>query len=173
MATGRILIPGCGTGHDVRAIAAACPEAEVIGIDISPTALEQAEAQSNPANAYYQLCDLFDLPADLKGSCDWLVEHTCYCAIDPAMRPAYAGAITQLLRPSIGQLLGIFFIDPYDDEHQSGGGPPHGTELAELESRFVAGLGFTEAQAYTPDVSYPGREGRERLIWYQQQPSES
>jgi methyl halide transferase len=39
---GNILVPGCGSGHDARAIAAASQTAQVVGIDIAPSALDQA-----------------------------------------------------------------------------------------------------------------------------------
>ena len=38
---GRILVPGCGLGHDVRAAAAA--ENAVIGFDLAPEAIQRAE----------------------------------------------------------------------------------------------------------------------------------
>ena len=40
--SGRVLVPGCGTGHDVRALAG--QGLEVTGLDIAPLALEKARA---------------------------------------------------------------------------------------------------------------------------------
>ena len=37
---GRVLVPGCGFGHDVRALAGTADE--VIGIDIAPSAIDGA-----------------------------------------------------------------------------------------------------------------------------------
>ncbi|GFS38681.1 S-adenosyl-L-methionine-dependent methyltransferases superfamily protein [Actinidia rufa] len=37
---GRALVPGCGSGHDVAAIA--CPERYVVGVDISDKAIKRA-----------------------------------------------------------------------------------------------------------------------------------
>ena len=39
---GDVLVPGCGSGHDVRAIAAASPIAQVVGLDVAPSALDRA-----------------------------------------------------------------------------------------------------------------------------------
>ena len=38
---GSVLVPGCGTGHDVRAIASAEPKSFPLGIDISKTAIQE------------------------------------------------------------------------------------------------------------------------------------
>ena len=40
--TGSVLVPGCGTGHDVRLLAA--QGTEVVGIDIAPSAIRKAKA---------------------------------------------------------------------------------------------------------------------------------
>jgi len=41
--TGDVLVPGCGLGHDVRAIARASRDARVVGLDVAPSALVQAK----------------------------------------------------------------------------------------------------------------------------------
>jgi methyl halide transferase len=44
---GDVLVPGCGLGHDVRAIAKASPDARVVGLDLAPEALVQAKSTCN------------------------------------------------------------------------------------------------------------------------------
>src|SRR6185436_510590 len=39
---GRVLVPGCGLGHDVRALAATADE--VVGLDLAPSAVRVAKA---------------------------------------------------------------------------------------------------------------------------------
>ena len=41
--TGDVLVPGCGLGHDVRAIANASADARVVGLDLATEALVQAK----------------------------------------------------------------------------------------------------------------------------------
>jgi SAM-dependent methyltransferase len=41
--SGAVLVPGCGLGHDVRAIARASWDARVVGLDVAPSALVQAK----------------------------------------------------------------------------------------------------------------------------------
>src|SRR5690349_9600580 len=60
---GEIVVPGCGSGHDVRALSTA--DNHVLGIDIAPRAIEKAKAHPRIANEEYRLADLFDLPPEL------------------------------------------------------------------------------------------------------------
>ncbi len=161
--TGTVLVPGCGSGHDVRAIAAAEPEARLVGLDLSPTAIARCRAQAATGGERYVEADLFALPSELQGTCDWVWEHTCFCAIDPARRDDYVAAVAAALKPG-GQLLGIFYLDPYRGDHQPGGGPPHGCTLEELRQRFEATGQFVIESADPPSACYPEREGRELLV---------
>lgn len=160
--TGRILAPGCGLGHDVRAVAAASPDAEIIGLDVAPSALEMAEKFPKVGNESYFLGDLFQLPPDMVGSFDWIWEHTCFCAIDPSMRDDYVTAVSGALKED-GHLFGVFFLDPYDEDHrEEDNRPPFGTSVEELKERFESTFEIT--QSWEPDVAYPGREGLEWMM---------
>jgi methyl halide transferase len=159
--TGDVLVPGCGLGHDVRAIAKASPEARVIGFDVAPLALTQAK-KYNPAGSESYICgNLFRLPAEFVGAFDWVFEHTCFCAILPEQRLDYVRAVATALRES-GQILGIFFLNPWDPgEAPAEGGPPFGVSTEELDDLFLPQFQLLAEQR--PKTSYPGREGREIL----------
>ena len=161
--TGQVLVPGCGTGHDVRAIATAEPNTLPIGLDVAPTAIATCRQQPTVGGERYVEGDLFDLPAELQATCDWVWEHTCFCAIDPARRDDYVTAVANALKPG-GQLLGIFYLDPYRNDHQPGSGPPHGCTLQELRQRFTAGGLFAVEFAHPPADCYQERAGRELLV---------
>lgn len=151
---GRVLVPGCGAGHDVRAIA---PQAEeVIGIDIAPSAIEVARRFPRVGREHYEHADLFSLPAEMRGSFDWVWEHTCFCAIDPTMRKAYVEAVAGALRPG-GKLLAVFYLDPGNASPDEG--PPFEVSVAELDRLFLPR--FTLIREWLPLHAYPGREGRE------------
>ncbi len=160
--TGEILVPGCGLGHDVRAIAEAHPTARVIGMDIAPVAVELARKVPGSGNESYLLADLFALPAELRGRFDWIFEHTCFCAIDPARRSDYVAAVADALRPG-GRLLAIFYLDPWDrgETRPPDGGPPFGVTVEALDTFFAPHFRLLEEQR--PTRAYPGREGRELL----------
>jgi methyl halide transferase len=156
---GRVLVPGCGLGHDVRAIAAASPTSEVVGLDISPSALDQARRFSLVGKETYQLADLFDLPVELTNGFEWVFEHTCFSAIEPRQCQDYVRGITRALQPE-GALLAIFFLNPWDaGEAPEGGGPPFAVTREELDKLF--GTQFELIEELNPGTAYPGREGRE------------
>ncbi len=160
---GRVLVPGSGLGHDVRAIAALPQVEEVVGLDLSPTAVAQASALPGTGTESHRLGDFLDLAPEHRGVYDWLWEHTCFCAIEPDRREAYVAAAHAAIKPG-GYLLAVFYLDPYDDEHRPGEGPPHGTSLEELEDRFAGSGAFVIEESYVPRRAYPGREGLERVL---------
>ncbi len=149
---GAILVPGCGLGHDVRALSR--PDNEVTGIDIAPSAIHAAQAFPKTGRENYLLENLFDLPPQMRARFDWVCEHTCFCAIDPSLRPQYVRGVAAALKPG-GHLLAIFYLDPGHD----GDGPPHGVTLAELDSLFAGA--FSLVREWLPTAAYSGREGRE------------
>ena len=159
---GRVLVPGCGLGHDVRAIAATGQAAEVYGLDVSPAALAAARRTPAAGNETYVEADLFNLPAALRGRFDWVFEHTCFCAVAPARRVEYVQAVAGALRPG-GRLLAIFYLQPWNkgESRPPGGGPPFGVEVQELDALF-AGM-FERVEEWTPTRAYKGREGRELM----------
>jgi len=168
--TGDVLVPGCGTGHDVRAIAGAEPAARVLGLDVAPSAVAAARQLPHPINASFRRGDLFALPPDLPGRFSWVWEHTCFCAIDVDRRDDYVAGVAAALRPA-GWFLGVFYLDPYRGDHRPGGGPPHGCTRAELASRFEGCGAFRIVEAGAPEATYPEREGRECLILMERLPA--
>jgi SAM-dependent methyltransferase len=151
---GAVLVPGCGLGHDVRALAATADE--VVGLDLAESAVRGARAQPPVGGEHYVKGDLFALPAAMKGKFDWVFEHTCFCAIDPAQRTEYVSAVAGALKPG-GRLLAIFYLNPDMDRHESG--PPFGAGTGELDSLFARE--FDVVREWVPAETHPGREGRE------------
>lgn len=149
---GRVLIPGCGAGHEVRAFASA--GAKPIGLDISQTGVRYAQSFPREGNEEYVQGDFLNLPDDWKDSFDIVFEHTCFCAIYPEGRPAYANSVFHALRPG-GLFVAIFYMNPRVDE-----GPPFGSTARELDILF-AKLSLVSEQRDLP--THEGREGRELL----------
>ncbi len=157
--SGRVLVPGCGPGHDVRAIAAS--GAEVVGIDIAPSAIELSRKHPAVGRERYELADLFALPASHEAAYDWVWEHTCFCAIDPGLRGNYAKAIASVLKPG-GHFLAMFYLNP--DREPGSNEPPFGVSESELDALF--GASFELLEHWVPSRTHPGREGREQLRLY-------
>jgi len=151
---GRVLVPGCGFGHDVRALARTAEE--VVGLDIAPSAIARARAFPRVGGEQYVVADLFALPAAMRGVFDYVWEHTCFCAIHPSQRPDYIEAVAAALQPA-GHLLAIFYLDPGNESPDEG--PPFEVSLAELDRLFLPR--FRLIRDWLPARTYPGREGRE------------
>lgn len=152
--SGRVLVPGCGMGHDCRALAAA--GAVVTGIDIAPSAVKAAKAFPAVGELNYELADLFALPPTFQGAFDWAWEHTCFCAIPRKLRPAYVEAIYSALKPG-GLFLAIFYLDPGQARPEDG--PPFESSLSELNGLFLPR--FEIIREWSPTQTYKGREGGE------------
>jgi SAM-dependent methyltransferase len=148
---GEVLVPGCGSGHDVRALAAR--GARVIGLDLSATAISLARSFPASSDETYEQGDLFQLPPSWHGRFDWVVEHTCFCAIDPSLRSDFVRAISELLKPG-GVFFAIFYLDPQADQ-----GPPFRTSREEIAELFDPQ--FSLLEEWVPARSFEGRAGRE------------
>jgi len=154
LAPGTVCIPGCGTGHDVRAWAKAGFAAS--GFDIAPSAIRLATEATRAAGlgAIFTLSDfLHDGP---PFRFDWIFEHTLFCAIQPGERDAYVEAVLRWLKPN-GQYLAVNYLIPDKD------GPPFGTTREELSQRFSPH--FELEQEWVPR-SYPNRTGLELMLWW-------
>lgn len=161
---GPVLVPGCGLGHDVRWLAENGVPA--LGVDLAASAVDQARALTRCETARFEQGDFLD-PAWCDGrSFPALWEHTCFCAIDPALRGAYARAAAALLEPG-GHLSGVFYQNPASPG--ADGGPPFGVTVAELDALFAPW--FESVWGVVPARAYPGREGREWLALYRRLPA--
>lgn len=151
----RILVLGCGEGHDAALFAAAGHV--VTAVDISPLALERAKKlYGHMENLKFVEADLFALPRDFDQSFDVVFEHTCYCAINPSLRQDLVKVWNRVLAPE-GHLMGVFFA------FEKRLGPPFGGSEWELRQRLK--------NSYLPifwgrwQKSVPNRQGKELFIY--------
>ena len=153
-----VCVPGCGTGHDVRAWAQAGFQAN--GFDLAPSAIRLSSEKTAAAGlaAEYRLADF--LRDDPPQRFDWLFEHTLFCAIQPAERELYVQAARRWLKPG-GFYLAVNYLIPDTD------GPPFGTTRDELWRRFSPHFDLREE--WVPR-SYPNRTGLERMLWWRNKP---
>lgn len=163
---GVVLVPGCGMGHDVRAIARA--GVEVVGMDLAPSALAGAREFSREGRERYELADFLRTDAVVGGVYSAIWEHTCFCAIDPSLRDAYVRAAAHRLCEG-GLFVGVFYLHPWD-EGEVREGPPHGVEVDEIMTRFAPYFELLDGRP--PERAYPGREGREWLAQFRRLPKE-
>ena len=155
---GRVLVPGCGTGHDVRALAA--QGAEVVGLDIALRGIHRAEAFPVSCGESYELGNFLNLEKHYHCAFDWIVEHTCLCAIDPGEREAYARSVALALKPD-GNYLAVFFREVSDYQ---GNGPPHPISREQCDALF--GDSFELIKSFVPQQTYLSRTiGAEEVCW--------
>ena len=161
--TGKIAVLGSGSGYDAMLFAKA--GFEVIGFDFAPSAITQSVAlraiasstaltQNSGISAQFLQRNIFDLPAEFPHYFDYVLEHTCFCAIDPSDRPAYVKLVKSLLKPS-GELIALFWA------HHMPGGPPFGVTTAEIRQYFESD--FKINRLTLANNSVPQRHGQEYL----------
>lgn len=139
---GRVAVPGCGRGHDVRYLRRY--EYEAVGLDFSPTAIREARAlaQAEGSRAEFVERDIFGLARDHANAFDGIWEYTCFCAIDPARRAEYVRTMAAILRPG-GWFLACFF-----PLRRRAAGPPFPVSQKEVRRLFLPR--FRIERAYAP-----------------------
>src|SRR5712691_11469445 len=149
----RALIPGCGSGYEVRAFAEAA--FETLAIDFAPAAVERAQRTLGPLAHLVRLADFFEF--DFARPFDLVYERAFLCSLPRPLRPRYAPRMSELLRPE-GRLAGFFYFD--DGER----GPPFGLKAGELED--LLGERFDRVSDAAVSDSIPIFAGKERWqIW--------
>ena len=155
---GRVLVPGCGLGHDARYLAQHAQE--VIGLDISVTAIDRARQFPQPANLRFQTGDFFNLPGSFNASFDSIFEHTFLCALQPERRSEYVQIAHQLLKPG-GRLIAIFYT-VIDKLNAGNEGPPFSISPTEIDQLFEHT--FSTRAAWHPQQRFISRcNGEEQM----------
>ena len=153
---GRMLVPCAGRGHDAREFAR--HGFDVTAIDFSAYAVQEMERLADPqAPVHIIQQDMFQLPHEWDGSFDYVLQYTCFCAIDPKRREDYAELIGRLLKPG-GTYIDLAF--PLDGRP---GGPPYAVSEAEIAALFER-RGFKLLLEEKPEDSVSPRRGAEKLL---------
>lgn len=149
---GRALVPGCGRGHDARALADA--GWEVVAVDMAPSLAPIAGAALAEAGGTFVVADLFDrdaLGAALDGRLvDLVFDHTLFCALPLRLRPAFGAVCRDVLAPT-GRVTSIVF--PIGRDHADGG-PPWGMAPDDLDDAL--GPAFVRIETSEP-IEVPRR----------------
>jgi|SRR5579883_3390165 len=148
----RALVVGCGRGHEARLLARLGAE-RVVALDIAEAAIAEARAIDGSERVEWRVGDLFHAPR-AADRYDLVVEHCCFCAIDPRRRGEYASAIADVLAEG-GLLVGLFWA------HGREGGPPFSVSRDELLRTFADR--FTVEGLDPARDSVAARQGQELL----------
>jgi SAM-dependent methyltransferase len=139
--TGQVLDAGCGTGE--QTLLAASSGAHVLGVDISPLALDQARgkaaARGVPAaaggqagTARFEVADALNL-AELRLTFDTIMDSGLFHVFDDDGRARYVTSLASVLRPG-GRLYLMCFSD-----RQPGAFGPRRVSQDELRAAFGEG----------------------------------
>lgn len=143
----RILIPGCGNGHEAEYLSR-LGFTNVHVVDFAETALANLRSRipSFPIS-HIHLGDFFNH----YGVYDIIVEQTMFCAIDPLLRQLYADKCHELLVDG-GKLIGLMFGVEFD------GGPPYGGNAEEYQNYFRLFSKVSFEECYNSVASRRGSE---------------
>jgi SAM-dependent methyltransferase len=151
-AKSRALIPGCGTGYEVRAFLERGHD--VLAIDFSDAALEAAQAFLGPLAKHVQKADFFAL----RGSFDLVYERAFLCALPRALWPRWGQKMGELVGPG-GTLAGFFYFD------DNGRGPPFGIAPPALRA-LLEDFELAHETPVPEGQSIPVFKGKERWqVW--------
>jgi len=179
----RCLIPGCGGGYDVAALAQGGGGGrEVVGLDVSEVACDRARAQCAASSAEGGgagagagggstsiVCgDFFSADLGGAGSFDFAFDYTFFCALAPSQRAAWGRRHAELLKPGTGRLLTLAFpIGP--DERAADpavAGPPHTVSVAEYRKALEPhGLRLV-GEPRKSEASVGARAPNELVLWW-------
>jgi len=101
----RILVPGCGSGHEVVALAAA--GFAVTALDYAQVAIARTRQLLAAANLTAELVEADALAWQPDRPFDAIYEQTCLCALHPDHWQAYAERLAAWLPPG-GRLYALF-----------------------------------------------------------------
>ncbi len=111
----RVLELGCSDGGNLLATALAHPEAEVVGIDISPAQIEAGRAAARALGAENLRLEVMDLrEAPSLGTFDFVIAHGLHSWIAPELQPTLLEAMAAMLRPQGVAYVGLSVLPGSD-----------------------------------------------------------
>ncbi|MCY7389701.1 MAG: TPMT family class I SAM-dependent methyltransferase [Burkholderiales bacterium] len=150
----KVLIPGCGSAHEVLFFAD--HGWDVTAIDFSPAAVLHAKQRLGKSGSLVREADFFGDAISREGF-EVIYERAFLCALPRRLWAAWATRIAQII-PAGGCLIGFFFFD--NNEY----GPPFGIGRAELADLLSPHFALTED--LTPTDSIAIFAGKERWqVW--------
>ena len=119
----RILIPGCGRGHEI--IELARRGFDVTGVDFAPSAIGHLNQALATEGLSASICRANVLDYTPDKPFDAIYEQTCMCALPPEVWPDYARRLHGWLKPN-GSLFALFMQTVEE------GGPPYHCGLLDM-----------------------------------------
>ncbi len=129
-----VIVPGCGSGHEVAALAAA--GCKVIALDYAPAAVELTRQRLRQTGRQAEVHCADVLLWEPDAACDAVYEQTCLCALHPDRWAHYAAQLQAWVRP--GGVLFALFMQARRDSAGQGliEGPPYHCDINAMRSLF-------------------------------------
>lgn len=167
-----VLVPGCGSGYDLISLSNACNNANITGLDTSPTSIQRAKDiinNHNNNNNIQLACD--DYFTFQHQKFDFIYDYTFFCALHPSKRAHWGNRIKQLLKKD-GMLFTILFpILSNVDEENKMKGPPYPVKLDDYKNVLLndnCSDGRLEIYdgPYASSETVLERKGMELVVWW-------
>jgi len=130
----RILVPGCGSGYEVAALAAA--GFEVTAFDYASEAIGRTRERLDGAGLEATLIEADALAWQPDRAFDAVYEQTCLCALYPDQWRDYADQLHRWLAPG-GRLYALFVQFPRPDAAEGAiQGPPYHCDINAMRALF-------------------------------------
>lgn len=154
----RILVPGCGSGHEVAELASR--GFEVVGLDYAAAAVERARARlatlEPGVRARAGVVHADALEWQPERPFDAIYEQTCLCALYPDHWGAYAGQLHRWLAPG-GRLFALFVQIPRPGAAEGLiQGPPYHCDIHGMRALFPADRWDWPKPPYPPNAHPSG-----------------
>jgi cyclopropane fatty-acyl-phospholipid synthase-like methyltransferase len=143
---GRLLDSGCGSGENT--LLAAAGGADALGVDVAPTAIEQArrKAAERGVTARFEVGDVLDLGQFGTGF-DTIIDSGVFHVFDDGDRARYVTSLASVLRPG-----GTCYLTCFS-EQQPGTEGPRRVRQDELRAAFSDGWDVVGIEAATFDIN--------------------
>jgi SAM-dependent methyltransferase len=154
----RAVVVGAGYGADAEHLASL--GWETTAFDISPAAVAAARERYPDSAVDYRVADLLDLPSDLVGAFDLVVEIYTIQALHGSVRAGAVDGVRRLVAPA-GTLFVVQIVR--DDGEEVGPEPPWLLDRAEMEALEGHGL-VAESLDRLPNLAQPELRDRWQMV---------
>lgn len=130
----RVLVPGCGAGHEAASLAAA--GCDVLAVDYAPAAVALTRERLSRAGLDAQVIEADLLEWAPPGPLDAVWDQACLCALHPDHWVAYASRLAAWTRP--GATLALLAVQVEREGRREGRieGPPYHCDVNAVRALF-------------------------------------
>ena len=151
----RILVPGCGNGHEVLALAK--KGFDVVAIDIATTPIENLRKELKARQLSAELIHIDFFTWECEKPFDAIYEQTSLCALQREEWKSYEQCLFNWLKPK-GKLFAQFMQTEQDS------GPPFHCEVGEMIDLFITKRWLWSKQHKTQVVHSEGLHEKMYLL---------